>query len=1051
YSGSTPYRAYYRMRSSAGVWSNVDTVSTDGTQWQYYPTLAVRADTVYYIWSGATTTPYAYRELMCRTKRGTWGPLEQMTARGSVTFYPSAVADNNGECHVAWYDAYNGNNDIWYLRRMPDVPNDVGVKSITVPGNVNGRTTSSVQASAVVKNYGLNPQSNFGVVCTLYGAGGVSRSASARTIGALAVGAETTLTFDTYNFTIFETLDVVVRTTLSGDQQPANDRANTPSILWRPQYTGGPDAGMMKGIDSDTTGGPTYAWRSIRGTGTPVPFPSYDDAYATIPVGFTFNHYGTPYTSVNVYTNGYLNFGSIYNTLSNNRIPSTSSPNNLIAPLFDDLHCWASGRVNYQVFGTTPNCTLLVSYEKVRYYGAFGDSSLSFQVLLCENSGDIIFQYDSVYVNYLNYANGNSATVGIENSTGTAGLEYLYGNGAYLNGYTAMPLGNLLSSDRAIRFYKWTPSYDVSVNAIGQPTYPIVFGAAETLTALVKNNGIAAVGAFDVRFSQDGTLLGTANVTGLGIGESAFVSVGFTPAAAEVRGYFGVAAALAGDELPGNDSLTINDWVFPAGTYQAMGFEDTHTAVFPPTGWAAVNADLGTQNWLWYTGAGIEHTGINFTGVRYESSLLRNDDWLITSAVTPSALTADTFGFFWRSYLSSFPESLEVWVMSGQTGIADTIALLYAANDTATTHQAVRLSLDAYDGTAIYLGFRYVSLDMYYAFVDDIWWQAVYPAVAAPNLISPANGATGVLVDGDLTWEAAANATAYDVYLGTTNPPTILVGDDVTGLTLAYSGLTANTTYYWYVEAHNPGSSAQSTVWAFTTETGGPPPPGGWSEYAQVPVTPSGKLVKDGGWIAWDDLTQQYYVSKGYKTGDFYSFEPVTKTWTTLPTMPLGVEAKPPYKGSVGASDGNGTIYATKGNNKSGFWKYTVADSVWTQLTDVPLGLSNKKVKGGTDMVYIQHDTVGYVYLLKGYKCEFYRYNVAAMTWETLAEAPIGVKNKYDKGSWLAHDADRNLIYAHKAKYMEMYAYDLDSMAWSAMMPGMPLANGQTGKSKKAK
>jgi hypothetical protein len=230
-----------------------------------------------------------------------------------------------------------------------------------------------------------------------------------------------------------------------------------------------------------------------------------------------------------------------------------------------------------------------------------------------------------------------------------------------------------------------------------------------------------------------------------------------------------------------------------------------------------------------------------------------------------------------------------------------------------------------------------------------------------------------------------------------------------------------------------------------------PPPPGGWTEIAQVPLAPSGKLVKDGGMVSFDASTGDLFVLKGYKTQDFYRYNIGANTWTTLPGMPLGIEAKPPYKGANICPDGNGTFYATKGNNKSGFYKYTVEDSTWTALADVPLGLSNKKVKGGTDMVYVVDDTSEYVYLLKGYKCEFYRYDVAAGTWQTLAEAPIGVKAKYDKGSWLVYDEPNRKIYAHKAKYQELYSYSLDSLTWSAMMPGMPLANAQTGKNKKAK
>jgi len=43
----------------------------------------------------------------------------------------------------------------------------------------------------------------------------------------------------------------------------------------------------------------------------------------------------------------------------------------------------------------------------------------------------------------------------------------------------------------------------------------------------------------------------------------------------------------------------------------------------------------------------------------------------------------------------------------------------------------------------------------------------------------------------------------------------------------------------------------------------------------------------------------------------------------------------------------------TKGNNTQGFWKYYADGDSWEQIADVPLGNSNKKVKGGTDMVYV--------------------------------------------------------------------------------------------------
>ncbi len=224
--------------------------------------------------------------------------------------------------------------------------------------------------------------------------------------------------------------------------------------------------------------------------------------------------------------------------------------------------------------------------------------------------------------------------------------------------------------------------------------------------------------------------------------------------------------------------------------------------------------------------------------------------------------------------------------------------------------------------------------------------------------------------------------------------------------------------------------------------------PTAWEPKASMPITPSGKMQKDGSWLVYNQSTELIYAAKGNKTGDFYSYDPNADAWAELTSWPLGVENKGPSKGSIACTDGNGTIYATKGNNTTGFWKYS--DSGWAQLADVPLGLSNKKVKGGTDMVYVAGDS-GYVYLLKGYKAEFYRFNVTSGQWQTLTDAPTGVKAKWDKGSWLAYDEANQRIIAHKAKYHEMFAYDLTSGTWGAQMPGMPLQNQQTGKSKKSK
>jgi hypothetical protein len=127
-------------------------------------------------------------------------------------------------------------------------------------------------------------------------------------------------------------------------------------------------------------------------------------------------------------------------------------------------------------------------------------------------------------------------------------------------------------------------------------------------------------------------------------------------------------------------------------------------------------------------------------------------------------------------------------------------------------------------------------------------------------------------------------------------------------------------------------------------------------------------------------------------------------------------------------------------------------------MPDVPLGASQKRLKGGTDLVFVRgtgHDT-GYVYLLKGMKQEFFRFNTETMVWDTsLPLAPAGAKPKWDKGSWLVLDKnpghDVYDIYAHKAKYHELWVFNCVTRTWgTSALPGMPLI-GMMGKSKKSK
>ena len=105
--------------------------------------------------------------------------------------------------------------------------------------------------------------------------------------------------------------------------------------------------------------------------------------------------------------------------------------------------------------------------------------------------------------------------------------------------------------------------------------------------------------------------------------------------------------------------------------------------------------------------------------------------------------------------------------------------------------------------------------------------QTVFPA--APALTSPANGVTGVVVAPVLTWNAAAGATSYDIYFGTSSSPPQVA--NTVGTSYAPGTLSQDTAYYWRIVAQNGAGAASSATWEFNT---GSPETG----LRFVPVTP---------------------------------------------------------------------------------------------------------------------------------------------------------------------------------------------------------------------
>jgi serine protease len=90
---------------------------------------------------------------------------------------------------------------------------------------------------------------------------------------------------------------------------------------------------------------------------------------------------------------------------------------------------------------------------------------------------------------------------------------------------------------------------------------------------------------------------------------------------------------------------------------------------------------------------------------------------------------------------------------------------------------------------------------------------------------SPINGATNQPRNLTLGWGTSAQATSYQYCMDTTNDNTCATWvDNGTSTSITFTGLNANTTYYWQVRAINsvgttPANGSETAFWSFTTGT----------------------------------------------------------------------------------------------------------------------------------------------------------------------------------------------------------------------------------------
>jgi len=132
-------------------------------------------------------------------------------------------SDGSVNSYAGWYiDDITGIG----FAQMPPPNNDVGVQTILSPGSYHFPNTEMTPA-VKIKNFGALAQTSCPVVCSIVGAGGALRYANTQNVN-ISAGDTLRVNFAAWTPTITELCTLKVRTSLTNDEFPGNDRMVQP-------------------------------------------------------------------------------------------------------------------------------------------------------------------------------------------------------------------------------------------------------------------------------------------------------------------------------------------------------------------------------------------------------------------------------------------------------------------------------------------------------------------------------------------------------------------------------------------------------------------------------------------------------------------------------------------------------------------------------------------------------------------------------------------------------------------------------------------------------
>jgi hypothetical protein len=526
---------------------------------------------------------------------------------------------------------------------------------------------------------------------------------------------------------------------------------------------------------------------------------------------------------------------------------------------------------------------------------------------------------------------------------------------------------------------------------------------------------------------------------------------------------------------------------------QAQGLYESFEGSFPPEGWVVYNNDGGTKTW---TRSTIYYrTGVASATSTYESSTLRNDDWLVTPKVRINP--GDNLSFWYRTSISG-NDSMEVWLSTTGNTIPDFTVMLDAFGIRNTSYLEKVISLNDYAGMDVYIAFvnkglyqwtisiddvtiGYVPPQMIYTAtttVEDVEAQGgtgeayfdewipqtgtylfkAYTTLAAdmtptndlmtrtfsvdatppdvPTLQTPENEATTNAYP-QFTWTAVSDAVLYNIVVRTETEE-VIINTEVEENAYEHGTALDEGTYYWKVRAKDAYDnwSDFSTEWTFTVDATPPEVP--------TPISPA-----EGDTVQTEITIFTWSAVSGAAGYEIVIDDVAYQTTNTTYQKMLGLG---PHTWKVRAKDAvnNWSDYSATIN-------FYVKFAPWAQLESMPQVADlnpGKYVKDGGALVA----TNNVLFAFPGNKsCRFFKYTPGT-GWAEVESIPYAYKykpgqpidsttvnkKKVAKGASLCWDGE-NFIYATKGNgTYEFWKYDILNDTW-ILLPYVPTTKGLKG------